>query len=98
MACPSPWLNVSAPMKNRPNISAFSPALAQSNRRPERSECGSARIASNTLNTPNGTLTANSHSQVATDRMAEARLGPSAAAADTTNAFSPTPRPSKAWG
>ena len=85
-------------MKNRPNISALSPAPSQSKRRADRSEAGSARAASAMLKMPIGTLTANSHSQELTARIAEATLGPSAAAIDTTRAFSPRPRPSEACG
>ena len=93
-----PRANVSTPMKNRPKASAFSAALCQSKRLSERSEYGRAREASTRFATPIGTLTAKSHSQDPSARMAEAMVGPSAAAMDTTRAFSPTPRPSEAWG
>ncbi len=89
---------VSAPTKNSPNISAFSPELTKSGARPVCSERGRARQASTRLITPNGTLMANSHSQFATASMPEAMVGPNAAAADTMSAFRPTPRPREACG
>ena len=47
---------------------------------------------------PIGTLTANSHCQLATARIADAIVGPSAPELATTSAFSPIPRPSMDCG
>ena len=47
---------------------------------------------------PIGTLIANSHSQEATDRIAEATVGPMAAEIEITTAFSPMPWPSSRCG
>ena len=47
---------------------------------------------------PIGTLTANSHGQVATDRIAAATVGPTAAETATTMAMMPMPRPSRSRG
>ena len=44
--------------------------------------------------TPNGMLTANSHGQVPTERIAEAMVGPRVNAVPTTSALWPKPRPS----
>src|SRR5579859_8016098 len=49
-------------------------------------------------NRPSGTLTANSQGQEATDRMAEATVGPIAKQTATTSALKPTPRPSERDG
>ena len=43
---------------------------------------------------PIGTLMANSHSQFATARMADATVGPSAEQVAETSALNPMPRPS----
>ena len=45
-----------------------------------------------------GTLIANSHSHGPNANTPEATVGPSAAAAETTSALSPMPRPSRLGG
>ena len=77
---------------------AFSNALCTSNRCAPRGVSGSVRVANDRAATPIGTLIANSHGQDATDRMPAATVGPSAVPVPTTMAFTPTPRPSLAFG
>src|SRR3569832_320108 len=48
--------------------------------------------------TPMGPLIPNSHGQGATDKTAEATVGPMAAEVATANALIPMARPSIAWG
>ena len=50
------------------------------------------------MSAPSGTLTANSHCQPATDRIAAATLGPSAEEAEPTMTLTPKPRPRSARG
>ena len=82
----------------RPKVRTFSPADSQSSERPDLGLSGNARYPTVSASRPMGTLTANSHCQLATARIAEAMLGPITAAMETTMAFRPTPRPSWLWG
>ncbi len=87
-------VRTSTPVTTRPKAKAFSPALSRSKRSLTSGFFGRVRAATRKVATPRGTLMANSHCQVATARIAAARVGPAAAAVATTRAFSPTPRPS----
>ena len=82
------------PKISRPNVAAFSAALPRSKRWSARLVSGSARRASRKASAPSGTLMANSHCQLPSERMAAAMVGPMAVETATTSALLPTPRPS----
>ena len=87
----------SSPVMNSPNVAAFSTAPGRSKRWRARGEPGSAPNSA-IASSPIGTLTANSHGQSATERIAAATVGPSAEEVATISAFTPMPRPSMACG
>ncbi len=81
------------PVIRVPNTTALSSADATSKGIPERGVAGSARQAMAIAAAPIGRLTANNQGQLATERMAAATVGPTAAEIDPTVALSPKPRP-----
>ncbi len=79
-------------------VTALINAASTSNFIPELGVAGSARQAITTATMPIGTLIANSHGQLATDRMAAAAVGPAAEAIDPMVALIPSPRPIQTRG
>src|SRR3954468_11489297 len=81
-----------------PKVSALSSALGQSNEWEAGATWGRQRQPRARAASPTGTLMANRYGHVAADKMAAARVGPTAAETATTRAFKPMPRPSRARG
>ena len=79
-------------MIRMPKVRALQRALNASKCAPELRVTGKARKATGTATSPIGTLTANSQGQLATDRIAEATVGPTADAIEPIVAAHPNER------
>ena len=93
-----PLPQVSVPQITAANMIAFNSALFQSNGRSTRGICGSASDATIIVAIPIGTLTPNSQGHEAIERIAAAKLGPSAEDTAMIMAFMPKARPSLLGG
>src|SRR5690606_13642912 len=93
----SPCTPLSMPPITSPKVTAHNSAPSTSYGSERRGMSGSAR-PNNKLSRANGNALANTHGQGATDSTRPPSVGASAAATDTTTAFTPMPRPSWAEG
>ena len=88
-------------MKISANIAMLRPTSSSEKRAPSAGAValpGSERQPSSSTSAPSGTLSANSHGQDATDRMAAATVGPATDEVATTSELIAIPRPSCADG
>src|SRR4051812_21083612 len=81
-----------------PKASTFNTAPDQSTLCATGANAGRTRNATNSVNPPNGTLTANNQGQPENDRMSHAANGPSMKAPPTTNVLRPNARPNRSGG
>jgi hypothetical protein len=93
----SRWPMPSIVVMTSPKVAALNSAPTASKRCLPRGVTGNAPMP-NSATRPIGTLIANSHGQEATERIADATVGPTAAATETVTALMPIARPSWARG